>query len=134
MLAISLIGFQVPFSFMYPHRPAHCLPPRVFCCVCFVHNFDSRIDKLSHKSIRCIFLGYPRHQKGYKCFHPPTSRLYISADVTFFESQPYYPRSPPSPTPIPLPILWVIPHHPTPSRNSLSLLSQINEDKSSSCC
>ncbi|CAL2268150.1 unnamed protein product [Prunus armeniaca] len=42
--------------------------------------------KLSSKSIKCIFLGYDNHYKGYKCFEPISRRVYISTNVTFDES------------------------------------------------
>ena len=35
-------------------------------------------------------MGYSSTQKGYKCYHQPTRKLYISADVTFVENKPYF--------------------------------------------
>ena len=35
-------------------------------------------------------MGYSSTQKGYKCYHPPTRKLYISADVTFVENKLYF--------------------------------------------
>lgn len=37
-----------------------------------------------------MFLGYGTHQKGYRCYHPPTRRMYITMDVTFLESEYYF--------------------------------------------
>lgn len=56
----------------------------MFGCVCFVHVHHTP-DKLSHRSIKCIFLGYSRMQKGYKCFEPIFRKSYVSVDVTFFK-------------------------------------------------
>jgi hypothetical protein len=42
------------------------------------HKFDFR-------SKECVFLGYSRNHKGYKCFYIPTARVYISRDVVFHE-------------------------------------------------
>ena len=35
-------------------------------------------------------MGYSSTQKGYKCYHPPTKKLYVSANVTFVENKPYF--------------------------------------------
>ncbi|RVW34442.1 hypothetical protein CK203_081406 [Vitis vinifera] len=43
-------------------------------------------DKLSAKATKCIFLGYSRLQKGYRCYSSKTHRYFLSADVTFFET------------------------------------------------
>lgn len=84
----SVLNNQIPNSLVFYPRPLHYLPPRVFGCVCFVCNFKLHCDKLSFRSTRCIFLGYALHQKGYKCYDPSTHKSFVSADVTFFESQP----------------------------------------------
>ena len=35
-------------------------------------------------------MGYSFTQKRYKCYHPPTRKLYVSANVTFVENKPYF--------------------------------------------
>ncbi|RVW47551.1 Retrovirus-related Pol polyprotein from transposon RE1 [Vitis vinifera] len=47
-------------------------------------------DKLSAKAMKCLFLGYSRLQKGYRCYSLETHRYFISADVTFFEDSPFF--------------------------------------------
>ncbi|RVX21542.1 Anaphase-promoting complex subunit 8 [Vitis vinifera] len=51
-----------------------------------LHNHD----KLSAKAMKCLFLGYSRLQKGYRCYSLETHRYFISADVTFFEDSPFF--------------------------------------------
>ncbi|KAA0042053.1 Retrovirus-related Pol polyprotein from transposon TNT 1-94 [Cucumis melo var. makuwa] len=41
----------------------------------------------------CVFVGYPLHQRGYKCFHPPSRKYFVTMDVTFCENRPYFPVS-----------------------------------------
>ena len=40
--------------------------------------------------MKCIFVGYSSTQKGYKCWDPIGKKLFVSMDVTFRESEPYY--------------------------------------------
>ena len=35
-------------------------------------------------------MGYGLHQKRYRCYHPPSRRMYTTMDVTFSESEMYY--------------------------------------------
>ncbi|RVW56704.1 Retrovirus-related Pol polyprotein from transposon RE1 [Vitis vinifera] len=49
-----------------------------------------KMDKLSAKATKCIFLGYFRLQKGYRCYSPDTHRYFLSVDVTFFEDSPFF--------------------------------------------
>ena len=66
------------------------LPPKIFGCVSFVFIHTHLRSKLDPKALKCIFLGYSHTQKGYKCYHPPTKRKYITMDVTFIENKPYF--------------------------------------------
>ena len=36
------------------------------------------------------FVGYAPTQKGYKCFDPISKKLFVTMDVTFFESKPFF--------------------------------------------
>ncbi|RVW82270.1 Retrovirus-related Pol polyprotein from transposon RE1 [Vitis vinifera] len=42
---------------------------------------------------KCIFLGYSRLQKGYRCYSSKTYRYFFSADVTFFKNSPFFSTS-----------------------------------------
>ena len=69
------------------------LPLKIFGCSAFVHIYPQNRGKLDPRAIKCIFLGYSPHQKGYKCYSPVTRRYYHTMDVTFFENHPYYTKS-----------------------------------------
>uniref|UniRef100_A0A5B6ZA67 Retroviral polymerase SH3-like domain-containing protein n=1 Tax=Davidia involucrata TaxID=16924 RepID=A0A5B6ZA67_DAVIN len=79
-MSSSVLNNRSPFS----------LTPRVFGCIAFVHLLGPGCDKLSHHSVKCVFLGYSRTQKGYRCYDVVSHRYYTSADVTFFESSSYF--------------------------------------------
>ena len=59
-------------------------------CTSFVHIHNHNRVKLDPRALKCIFVGYSSTQKGYKCYHPPTRKLYVSAEVTFVENKPYF--------------------------------------------
>ena len=61
-----------------------------FGCTAFVHTHSHNHGKLDHKARKCVFVGYSSTQKGYKCFDPVSRKLFVSMDVTFFETTPYF--------------------------------------------
>ena len=78
-------------SSSYPHLdPTNKLQPRIFGSVSFVHVHSNERGKLDPRAIKCVFLGYSTTQKGYKCFHPPSRRFYVSRDVTFNGQDSYF--------------------------------------------
>jgi hypothetical protein len=85
-----VLNHESPFFVLYPERTPFSLTPRVFGCIAFVHVLDPGRDKLSPRSRKCIFLGYSRTQKGYRCYNLDSCRYFVSADVTFFESTPFF--------------------------------------------
>ena len=89
----SVLGNQIPHSLLFPNEPLYTIPPRVFGSTCFVHDLTPGSDKLSARAIKCIFLGYSRVQKGYRCYSPSTHRFYVSADVTVLEDTPFFDTS-----------------------------------------
>ena len=62
---------------------------RIFWCTCFVRNVRPHVSKLDPKSLKCIFLGYSRVQKGYKCYCPSLRKYLVYVDVTFLENTPF---------------------------------------------
>lgn len=46
--------------------------------------------KLEAKSLKCIFLGYPRTQKDDQHFSPQLRKKFDNVDVTFLESVPFF--------------------------------------------
>ncbi|RVW30967.1 Retrovirus-related Pol polyprotein from transposon TNT 1-94 [Vitis vinifera] len=74
----SVLHDQIPHSLLFPDQPLYFLPPRVFGCTCFVHILTPGQDKLSAKAMKCLFLGYSRLQKGYRCYSLETHRYTLS--------------------------------------------------------
>ncbi|CAI7886419.1 unnamed protein product [Closterium sp. NIES-54] len=63
---------------------------RAFVC-------DTSVDKLSARAIPSVFLGFPPYAPGWQFYHPTSSRVIPSQDVTFYHLFPYRstPLSPP---------------------------------------
>ncbi|XP_027771542.1 uncharacterized protein LOC107015253 isoform X2 [Solanum pennellii] len=105
----SSIKNQVPHSILFPQSHLYPIPPHVFGSTCFVHNLAPGKDKLAPCALKCVFLGYSRVQKGYRCYTHGLHRYLMYADVTFFESQPYYTSSDHTDVSMVLPIPQVLP-------------------------
>ncbi|RVW94063.1 Retrovirus-related Pol polyprotein from transposon TNT 1-94 [Vitis vinifera] len=92
-----ILQFKTPCQILlatYPSaRIISSIPVKVFGCTAFVHIHKSQRGKLDPTATKCIFLGYSPNQKGYKCYSPTTKKFYTSMDVTFFENQPFYPKT-----------------------------------------
>ena len=65
---------------------------RVFGCTCFVQDLSHVLDKLSPRSIKCIFVGHYRTQKGYRCYNPSTRKYFMFAEshyLSLFNISPH---------------------------------------------
>lgn len=94
MPSVVLDG-RSPFSVLFPTKSLFPIDPKIFGSSCFVRDTRPHITKLDPKSLKCVFLGYSRLQKGYKCFSPTLNRYIVSRDVTFHENIPFFPVSTP---------------------------------------
>lgn len=89
----SSVNFQTPLKALTdvvfaPTVPN--LPPCVFGCMAFVHLHKHQHNKLSPHALRCVFVRYALHKKGYRCYHPPSGRRFITIDVVFHEDTIYF--------------------------------------------
>ena len=64
--------------------------PKVFGCICFVHDYRNDVRKFDPHAVKCVFVGYSPTQKGYRCWCASEHRFFVSMDVTFRENEPYY--------------------------------------------
>ncbi|KAI3522941.1 hypothetical protein L1887_00993 [Cichorium endivia] len=75
---------QSPFQILYA-RPPNYDNFRTFGCQVYPYLRDYSAHKLAPRSIPCIFLGYNSQYKGYKCYDPTSSRMYITRHARFNE-------------------------------------------------
>ena len=95
-MSACVIDYQTPLQMLSQFHPipsALNFCPKVFGCVCYVHIHFHQRDKLDPRTLKCVFLGYSNSRKGYKCFHPPIGKYYISMDVQFCEGDSYFSRN-----------------------------------------
>ncbi|CAL2227718.1 unnamed protein product [Prunus armeniaca] len=69
---------------MLHHNPPTYTHMRVFGCLCYATNTHP-IHKFDKRARRCIFVGYPLGQKGYRVFDLETKKFSTSRDVKFYE-------------------------------------------------
>ncbi|CAI7887842.1 unnamed protein product [Closterium sp. NIES-54] len=68
---------------------------------------DTSADKLSASAIPCVFLGFVPDALGWQFYHPTSSRVFPSQDITFDESVPFYRLFPYRSAPPPPPPLFL---------------------------
>ena len=78
-----------PFSKLFGHSPLYS-DLRTFGCICFAHLPPHERHKLTAQSVKCVFLGYGIPHKGYVCYDPHASRIWVSRNVIFFENQYFF--------------------------------------------
>ena len=93
-MPLKTLDFQSPLEAL-KGKNEYIVPSKVFGCVCFVHTKNA--GKLDPRALKCVFIGYSPTQKGYKCYHPPSRKSFVSMDVTFREFESYFSNYPSSP-------------------------------------
>ncbi|CAI7822373.1 unnamed protein product [Closterium sp. NIES-54] len=51
---------------------------------------DAKASKLSSRTLRCVFLGFPTDAPPWQFYHPRSRRVFSSQDITFDESVCFY--------------------------------------------
>ena len=64
-MASTVLGGQIPYIVVSSDEPLFHLPPKIVGCLYYVYILGPGSDKLDHRSIKCVFLGYSYTQKGY---------------------------------------------------------------------
>jgi hypothetical protein len=66
-MSSRILKGKSPFEMFFPGKNPFSVRPKVFGCVCFVHNHSPNRDKLDPRAYKCIFLGYSHTWKEYWC-------------------------------------------------------------------
>ena len=89
-----VLNWATLYHQLFPNNLLFPINPKVFGCTCFVRYVRPHVSKLDPKSLKCIFVGYSRVQKGYRCYCLTLRSYFVSIDVAFFETTPFSLSSP----------------------------------------
>ena len=85
----SVLNWATPYHQLFPNNSLFPIDPKVFGCTCFVRDVRPQVSKLNPKSLKCIFVGYFRVQKGYRCYCLTLRRYFAYTNVAFFDTTPF---------------------------------------------
>nr|XP_016492553.1 PREDICTED: uncharacterized protein LOC107812042 [Nicotiana tabacum] len=86
----SVIDGNMPYSVLFPNKSLFPVEPKVFGSTCYVRDVRPSLTKLDPKAVKCVFLGYSRLQKGYRCYSTELGKYIVSTDVVFSETTPFF--------------------------------------------
>ena len=70
----KVLSSNSPYFLVHGSLPTYSTL-RVFCCVCYVHLVSREHNKLSPKSVKCMYLGFGDTQKGFRYYDPISRRV-----------------------------------------------------------
>lgn len=74
-----------PYEVLFKKVPNNC-ELKVFGCLCFANVEPQSTDKFAPRAIKGVFVGYQFATKGYRILEISSQKVFISRDVTFYES------------------------------------------------
>ena len=96
-LPTKILHMKTPISTLAQYTnipPVLTLPPRVFGSTVYVHLPKVSRTKLDPCAVKCVFVGYGIHTKGYRCFDPQSGHMYTTMDCDFLEIDYYFHNQP----------------------------------------
>ena len=70
-MSSSFLNWETLYHQLFPNNPLFPIESNVFGCTYFIRDVSPQVSKLDPKSLKCIFLGYSRVKKGYRCYSSP---------------------------------------------------------------
>ncbi|CAI7913354.1 unnamed protein product [Closterium sp. NIES-53] len=104
MIHAAAPHFLWPFAVRYAGHQLNLWPRGALSLV-----RDTTASKLSPRTLRCVFLGFPTDAPSWQFYHPRSCRVFSSQDVTFDESVCHYRLHLHASHPVPLAPLFLVP-------------------------
>nr|GEW66256.1 hypothetical protein [Tanacetum cinerariifolium] len=67
-------------------RILNMVPTKQGCEALVKRDTLTKPDKLEPKSIKCIFVGYPKETMGYSFYYPPENKVFVAQNVEFLKN------------------------------------------------
>lgn len=80
----ALLNGKTPYEILFGKHPNYSIF-RTFGCLCYAHVHRRDKDKFGDRSRKCIFVGYPFGQKGWRVYDIEREEYFVSCDVVFSE-------------------------------------------------
>jgi histone deacetylase 1/2 len=78
-------SMATPFSLLFNTDPDYA-SLRIFGCLCYPNIESTSPNKLSPRSVACVFIGYSQDHHGYRCYNLTTQKVLTSRHVHFDEA------------------------------------------------
>ncbi|KAK9733973.1 hypothetical protein RND81_04G104900 [Saponaria officinalis] len=87
LMPTYVLKWKTPHEKLFQKQPDYSML-RVIGCLAYAARHDR--DKFEARAVKCIMLGYPFGQKGYRLYDLVNHKIILSRDVVFRESEfPY---------------------------------------------
>ncbi|GKC85591.1 retrotransposon protein, putative, ty1-copia subclass [Tanacetum coccineum] len=67
-------------------RILNMVPTKKGCEALVKRDTLTKPNKLEPRSIKCIFVGYPKETMGYSFYYPPENKVFVARNAEFFEN------------------------------------------------
>ncbi|GJR77561.1 retrotransposon protein, putative, ty1-copia subclass [Tanacetum coccineum] len=75
-----------------PYKVWHGQAPKLYylkvwgCEALVKRDTLTKPDKIEHRSIKCVFVGYPKKAMGYSFYYPPENKVIVARNAEFLEN------------------------------------------------
>ncbi|KAL2235941.1 UNVERIFIED_CONTAM: Retrovirus-related Pol polyprotein from transposon RE1 [Sesamum indicum] len=81
-----VLDWKSPYEKLYDKPPSYS-HLRVIGCLCFAIRPEPQLSKFDKRASKCVFVGYPPGQKGYKVYDLDSKSFFTFRNVIFHEDQ-----------------------------------------------